>query len=222
MSLPVNSAFVQMTHRYTLFGVDGSGNCLKVRMLLGFLGVEYNPVAPGLKPASADLLAVNPLGQVPVLVDAHEGGLAVRDSNAILVYLCLQHGAADWYPVSSPARCSKVTEWLSFATAEINHALLWVRIKNKFSWDIPTSYEVALERGRAALLVLENHLLASQPSAWLVAGDKPTIADIAVFPYVALADSSSSGAIELAAYPQVKAWVERVKALEGMTVMPPW
>ncbi|NET10250.1 MAG: glutathione S-transferase, partial [Symploca sp. SIO2B6] len=38
--------------------------------------------------------------------------------------------------------------------------------------------------------------------------EHPTIADIAVFPYVALA---SDGKIDLSPYPNVLAWIERVK-----------
>jgi len=204
-----------------LFSVEGSGNCLKARMLLSFLGVsDYELIAPGLKPPSADLLAVNPLGQVPVLVD---GSVVVRDSNAILVYLALSHRAESWYPVSDARRAAGVTQWLSYATSEVNHALLWIRIKNKFSWDIPVSYEEALQRGRTVLTFLESQISANPSSQlWLVEGDKPTIADVAVFPYVALAESSSDGAISLDDYPSVLSWVNRVKGLEGMPQMPPF
>jgi len=209
---------------YTLFGVDGSGNCLKVRMLLGWLGLSYTSIAPSLKPASEDLLAVNPLGQVPVLVVDNDDGsrTVVRDSNSILVYLALEAKAENWYPVSDAARCAKVQEWLSYGTSEVNHALLWVRIKNKFSWEIPVEYEVALERGRAVLAFVESQLVQTGGQPFLIRGDAPTLADIAVFPYVALAESSSDAAIKLADYPNVHAWVERIKALPDMTQMPPW
>ena len=202
---------------YTLYSVDGSGNCLKVRMLLSFLKLPFALQAPAsLKPASAELLAVNPLGQVPVLVDG-DSGAVVRDSGAILVYLALQHRAEEWYPVSDAAKCSKVQEWMSYGTSEVNHALLWVRIKNKFSWDIPVSYDEALSRSRNVLSYIESQLTSS-----FLVGDGPTLADIAVFPYVALAESSSDGALKLAEYPAISAWIARVKALPDMTAMPPW
>ena len=66
----------------------------RVRLLLALLGLPYETVeatggrgqltAPG-------LLAVNPLGEVPVLVD---GDLVLRDSHAIMVYLAARHGPA--------------------------------------------------------------------------------------------------------------------------------
>ncbi len=55
---------------------------------------------------------------------------------------------------------------------------------------------------------------------WLASKEHPTIADVAVFPYVALAPSSSKGAIALETFPHVLAWVERFKAWKGFSPMP--
>jgi len=46
--------------------------------------------------------------------------------------------------------------------------------------------------------------------------DRPTIADIAVFPFVALA---GDGGIDLAPYPHVRAWIARIQALPGYVPM---
>jgi glutathione S-transferase len=46
--------------------------------------------------------------------------------------------------------------------------------------------------------------------------DRPTIADIAVFPYVALAND---GKIDLAPYPNVRNWIDRIKQLPGYIPM---
>ena len=67
--------------------------------------------------------------------------------------------------------------------------------------------------GRKGLDVLEQRLVAHQ---WL-ALDRPTIADIGCFPYVALA---SEGEIPLDACPSVRSWIDRVKALPGFVGMP--
>jgi len=209
--------------RYTLYGVEGSGNCLKVRLLLGFLGIQYESIAPSLKPASPDLLAVNPLGQVPVLVVEHDGEekkTIIRDSNAILVYLSLKTKATSWYNVEDAENVAKITSWLSYATSEVNHSLLWVRIKNKFSWDIPVTYEVALERGHGVLTFIDGQL-ATNGTPFLT-GTEPNIADLSVFPYVYLAESSSDGALKLADYPHVSAWISRIVALPGRSALPPW
>lgn len=44
----------------------------------------------------------------------------------------------------------------------------------------------------------------------------PTIADVAVFPYVALAPD---GNIDLTSYPHVLAWIDRIKRLPGFVGM---
>ena len=51
---------------------------------------------------------------------------------------------------------------------------------------------------------------------WLELG-RPTIADIACFPYVAL---SHEGAVSLESYASVRTWVDRVKGLSGFIPMP--
>ena len=69
-----------------LYDFDLSCNCYKVRLLLAILGVEYErknvDFFPGLKHRSPEFLAVNPLGQLPVLED---GELRLAQSQAILV-----------------------------------------------------------------------------------------------------------------------------------------
>ena len=47
--------------------------------------------------------------------------------------------------------------------------------------------------------------------------DRPTIADIAAFPYIALAED---GKISLAEYPHILAWIERMKQLPNFIGMP--
>ena len=63
-------------------------------------------------------------------------------------------------------------------------------------------------RGEKSLSILDGDLAGKE---WLALG-RPTIADIAVFPYVALAPM---GDIALEPYPYVLAWIERIKALPG-------
>jgi glutathione S-transferase len=60
---------------------------------------------------------------------------------------------------------------------------------------------------------MESHLKKNQ---WLALG-RPTIADIACMPYVALANE---GGLSLAPYPGICAWIDRIKALPGFVSMP--
>lgn len=59
---------------FVVWGLDGSGNSHKVRMFLNMLNLPWRQQVPqSVNPASVDLLAVNPLGQVPVLEDPNAG-----------------------------------------------------------------------------------------------------------------------------------------------------
>lgn len=214
----------EMTH-FILYSLEGSGNAYKVRLLLRFLGLPFDIVEPAVHPASEDFLKINPLGQVPVLVDKMNNNLVVRDSNAILVYLALKYGGGtEWYPINNPEAAASIAQWMSYATHEISASILWVRVKNRFSWDIPVSYEDALERSREVLRYINTCLEASQSSGqqWLATMSQPSIADLALFPYVALAESSSSGVLSLQEYPAITRWLENIKALPNFYPMPPF
>lgn len=60
---------------------------------------------------SEPFLKLNPLGQVPVLID---GDVVIRDSQAILVDLARRYGGKNWLPTEAEAM-SKIMQWLSMA-----------------------------------------------------------------------------------------------------------
>lgn len=98
-----------------------------------------------------------------------------------------------------------------------------MRVSKKFGWDIsPLSYEQALEASHKTLAFLENSLAigASLGQDWLVEGDHASIADIAVFPYVAFAEHSSDNEIQLKQYPAVSAWLAKFKSLPNYLQLP--
>ena len=109
-----------------------------------------------------------------------------------------------------PSRASR--RGCPFATNEVNTSLLFVRIAVVFEWKIPITLEAAIAKSHSCLANLEARLAegAARGELWLASSDKPTIADIAVFPYVAMAEASSKGAVSLETYPQVRAWILRV------------
>jgi glutathione S-transferase len=100
----------------TLYDYLPSGNCYKVRLLLGVLGVEYATIPIDFHPSrqhkSPEFLRINPLGQIPVLDD---GELRLRDAQAILVYLAARYDKRRrWYP-EEPEAMGRIGMWLAFA-----------------------------------------------------------------------------------------------------------
>lgn len=193
-----------------LHDLELSGNCYKVRLFAALAGIPL-PLAPvdflGGEHRRPPLLALNPWGELPVLQD---GDLVLRDSQAILIYLARRHGGHAWRPDSAAGQ-AEVAQWLSVAANEIQHGPCTARLIDKFGYELDKS--VALGKAGRILGLLETHLATHD---WLALG-RPTVADCAVFPYVALAPE---GGIDLTPYAAVRRWLARVKALPGFLGMP--
>lgn len=190
-----------------LYMTESSGNAYKVRLLLGLLKVPYEKVVvdfPGKEHKKAPFLALNPRGQVPVLEDA---GRAFWDSSACLVYVARKHGGEQWLPTAA-ADMAEVMQWLALAGNEIQYGLQYGRniARGMRQGDLAACQTMA----RTALGALEQRLKGHD---WLALG-RPTIADLACYPYVALADEAK---VPLADYPAVRAWIGRLEALPGWT-----
>lgn len=193
-----------------LYDLVLSGNCYKVRLFaaLAQVPLDIEPVdflAGAHK--RAPLIDLNPWGEIPILVD---GEVVLRDSQAILVYLAQKYAAPQWLPRDPPGLAA-VVQWLSTAANEVQNGPASARLVDKFGYAIDKAD--TLRRSARILPLLEAHL---SRHAWLAA-EHPTIADCAVFPYVALAPE---GGIDLEPYPQIRAWIQRVKALPHFLPMP--
>lgn len=112
-----------------------SGNCHKVRLMLGLLGLSYNSIAVNSslrEHKSPEFLNMNPFGQVPVLKD---GDTVILDSQAILVYLAQQYGGEQWRP-NDAATLAHIMAWLSTAANEMVRGPNALRLHHKFGRDI--------------------------------------------------------------------------------------
>ncbi|OAI17547.1 glutathione S-transferase family protein [Methylomonas koyamae] len=194
----------------TLYDMSLSGNCHKVRLLLSLLGLPYQTQAVDLRcgeQRSPDYLQRNPFAQVPVLDD---DGLIIRDSQAILVHLAKRYGCEKWWP-DDAYQLAQIAAWLSTAANEIFHGPAKLRVHHKFGSPIDTV--AAGQTTDKVLGIIDRHL---QNQDWLV-GDSVSIADIAVYPYLALAPE---GSLDIGAFPNIIAWFQRIRALPGYVAMP--
>ena len=197
-----------------LYGHPLSGNAYKVKLMLSILRLEYENIEVALEEGEhlqPPFLALNPFAQVPVLIDGED---TLADAQAILVYLARQYGgeqAEKWLP-TEPLPMATVMRWLSTTAGEVRQGPEFARLYHLFKVTSIDSKDTE-QKSEFILSQLNQHL--SQHD-WLATG-QPTIADIAVFPYVALAPD---GNIDLGLYPKVIAWIERVKQLPGFVSMP--
>ncbi|PZQ88691.1 MAG: glutathione S-transferase [Leifsonia xyli] len=195
-----------------------STDCYKVRLFAGLLGVQYDAVPvdvyPGQENKSPKFLERSPQGKVPVLV---EDDFVLDDPHAILLYIAREHDRdRHWWPVGDTRASSRVVQWLSFAN-ELNHTIGASRLHSMLGGQ---GIDVAQTRSDAErqITVLDDYLTDREfeGSAWLV-GAKPTVADIACFPCVAVA---GDGGIDVSPFRAVGRWLKNVISLEGFTPMP--
>lgn len=192
----------------TLYDHPRSGNCHKVRLMLSMLGLEYRSVFVDVTQGAGRepwFTALNPLQQVPVLAD---GNYIVRDSQAILAYL--SHRSATDMAGRTPSEIGDIGQWLSFAANEIGNSLQPARLYHLLGEDI--DIEAASAKSMRVLGILDDRLATTR---WLACG-RPTIADLACFPYVGLAHEAR---LPLQDFRHIADWMERIAGLDGYISM---
>lgn len=193
-----------------LYDFTLSGNAHKVRNFLSILNLDYERVHVDLLSGDqreAGYRELNPFGKVPVLVDGND---VIRDSSAILVYLGRKYGRGSWLPVDALGE-ARVAEWLAAATSEVALGPGRARLIQIFGAE--GDLEAAREAARGVFEVFDRHL---ESRAYL-ACERPTIADLANYTYLALAPD---GGVETGAYRNVLRWFDRLETIPGFECAP--
>lgn len=193
-----------------LYHTPLSGHAHRAVLFASLLGLEVELIdvdIPGGANRTPEFLALNPFGQVPVLRD---GETVVADANAILVYLAKKTGRSDWLP-EDPAGAAAVQRWLSVAAGELAYGPAAARLITVFGAQLDA--EEVIARAHVLLERLEAHLASRD---WLAAA-YPTVADIALYSYLA---GAPEGNVDLAPYAAVRAFLQRVEALPGFVPFP--
>lgn len=182
-----------------------SGHSHRAALFLSLIGQPAELIEVDLAKGAhktPEYLKLNRFGQVPVLVD---GDKVIADSNGILVYLAKKYGKTDWLPESA-AEAAAVQRWLSVAAGPIAFGPAAARLITVFGAKFNADEVIA--RAHAVLKVIDAEL---DGRAWIT-GRTPTIADVALYGYIARAPE---GNVDLSAYGNVKAWLARIEALPG-------
>jgi glutathione S-transferase len=194
---------------YNLYSMQRSGNSYKVRLALALLNAPYRAIEIDIlrgESRTPEFLAKNPSGQVPLL-EVGEGRY-LAESNAILWYVA---GGTPLAPESRVER-AEALQWMFFEQhalePNIGAAYFWLALV-KGGRDLQThALEDWMERGYAALQVMDNHLKTND---YFAAGQF-TVADIALYGYTHVA---GEGGFNLDNFPHVTAWLARVAAQPG-------
>ena len=176
--------------------------------MLSLLKIEYTKEIVDLASGehkTEEFLKLNPFAQVPVL---ETKDLIIRDSVAIIAYLAKKYGP-EWYP-NDPVVSARIQEWLALSASGILTGPGRARLIEVFGAKF--NQKEVVQESHTVLKKINNLISESE---WLV-GDKPSIADIACYTYVAHAPE---GRVSLDGYPNILRWLKNVESLENFVGM---
>lgn len=188
-----------------LYATFGSGNCFKALLIGAQLDLDYKvhwvDVLKG-EQKSDDYLAINPNGTVPYLMT--EEGVGLGESNAILWYLA---AGSDLFP-DSPIAQAETVQWMVYEQTKlepfISPARFFTSLVPERAVDMADQISQWQNRARAGMTHLDVHL--SQHD--FMVGEHYSIADIAIFGYVHVADEAG---LDMTQYSAVCRWIDRVE-----------
>jgi glutathione S-transferase len=169
---------------------------------------EIDTVAGGTR--TPEFLAMNANGRVPLL--EIEPGVHLAESNAIIVYLA---DRTPLIPLDRLAR-ARMLQWMFFEQYSHEPFIAVARFLRVFHPDRAGQRATAdskMDGGYRALGVMERQLATTR----FFVGDQYTLADIALYAYTHVAHE---GGFELAPYPAVRSWLQRVAAQPDYVSMP--
>jgi glutathione S-transferase len=186
----------------TIYGDSISGNCLKVKFVADRLGLPYEWVETDVLKGDTrtpEFLALNPAGQVPLVVFADNGPLA--QSNAIMLHLA---DGTDLIP-ADPFERALMYQWLFWEQYSHEPTIAVLRFHRQYLKK--TDAEIApdlITRCGKVLALMNSHLAG----AHYFVGEKLSLADIALVAYTRFAHQAH---LDLAQYPHVQGWVRRIE-----------
>lgn len=189
---------------YRLFDYLPSGNGYKCRLVLKQLALPYELIELDIRTGatrSAAFLEKNPNGRIPLLEIPGKGFLP--ESHAIIAFLA---EGSRLIP-ADPFERARMWQWMCFEqyNLEPNIATLrfWLKL-GRTRAELGDKLVEKKKNGYAALDVLEESL---RDREYLAAGQY-SLADIALYAYTHVAHE---GGFDLAPYPAIRAWCERIE-----------
>ncbi|MBV4488010.1 glutathione S-transferase [Pseudomonas sp. SWRI153] len=187
----------------TLYSFRRCPYAMRARMALRYAGVPVEIIEVSLKAKPAEMLAISPKGTVPVL---NADGLVIDESLQIMRWALAQNDPDDWLLEGD----SRIAELI-----EANDQVFKVHLNRyKYAERYP---EQPMEAYRAEgelflqkldeLLEGRDHLLA----------DHPSLADIALLPFVRQFAHVDREWFAQAPYPRLQAWLQRLLESELFT-----
>lgn len=187
-------------------------NGVKVAIMLEETGLPYEAHAVSIRgdQRTAGFLALNPNGRIPAIIDPNgpDGeAVALWESGAILLYLAEK--TRQLLPAGARAR-AETQQWLMFQMSAIGPMFGQYGYFKRFAGseiEDPRPRQHFIDESRRLLGILEQQL-SRHP---FIQGQRYSIADIAIFPWLRAVRDNYGGGQDLAMDEHVNtmAWLER-------------
>ncbi len=194
-----------------LYGFPKSGHSHRAELMLRLLDLnfEFREVdLRGGEQKGAAFLELNAFGHVPVIDD---DGAVIADSNAILVYLAKKYDPSGAWLPQDALGAAQVQRWLSVAQGPLFNGPCCARLVTVFG--APLDHERAKTIAASLLVTLDAQLAGKD----FLLGERPTVADVALYSYTAHAPE---GGVSLAPHGNIRAWLRRIEAMPHFSPMP--
>ena len=191
---------------FRLYCFAQSGNSYKAALMLNLCGAAWEPRFVdffGGETRKPEYRAINEMGEVPVL---EHGGKRISQSGAILDYLSSvlkKLGARD------EDHRREILRWILWDNHKLTSYIATLRYMVTLAKvGEPQVHEFLRGRVKGCLSILEGHLGKSK----FAVGEQPTIADLSMCGYLYWPEEFG---VSWSDYPQIGAWLERIRALPG-------
>lgn len=179
-------------------------NGRKASIMLEEIGLDYTvypiDITKG-EQFTPEFVAINPNSKIPAIVD-RDADMTIFESGAILIYLAEKTGKL----LSTEVKQRWQTiEWLMFQMGSIGPMFGQYNHFNKYA---PEKIPYAIARYQKETLRLYDVLNSQLAKTEYISGDDYSIADIAIYPWVAAFEFME---LSLETYPQLKYWYETLK-----------
>jgi glutathione S-transferase len=189
-----------------LYSMHNSNNCRRVNATIQHLGIDVEVIeTPMGDLKKSDMLANNPNGKVPTLVD---GDFKLWESRSMMQYVATKKPGNTLWP-SDPKKQADIARWqfweashLSKGTSPFAFENLFKKIFMKLDAD-PVAVAAGAKEFHTFAPILNAHL---ETHKWLV-GDDLTLADFSVGACFSYAEASG---LPWDDYKHIKAWWTRL------------
>jgi len=172
---------------------------MRARMAIDYSDIEYQHREILLKDKPAAMLEASAKGTVPVVVLA--SGEVIDESRDVMMWALQQRDQQQWYFGLSSEQQSDIGQWID---SNDNHFKPWLD-KYKYSVGYPEHSAEYYRQQAEGFLAELNQTLNSQA---FILGDKETLADNALFPFVRQFAYVDKAWFDSSEYTNLQLWLE--------------